>query len=314
MQNEFLNQTLASYEAQAHALEIQQTRVGGLGGSDAAMVLRIATRGLAGLTLTDTKRLCVMLGLQEPESWGGNVYTNAGHAFEDYAEAHLPFGDAGYEREKVLTADLARNFKVFAHADFAAGKNRDLVVECKFVQKPTDKVLAEYHPQLQWYYMLGAANVTLYHGQGKVEPFELEEGKIAQVEREVETIDLLLAGIQILDEALTSGWRPTMPDKALLSDTPEIVRNAFAELARIKKEEAELKARKDAASATLKEYLEGWGFTGLVNEEDKHQVIYTRATTSRTFDGAKFVKEHPEFNDVPAYWKTSNRASSISFK
>ena len=49
-QNDFAAHVAADEAAQAHAQEIQQTRIGGLGGSDAALVLRIAERGLAGLT------------------------------------------------------------------------------------------------------------------------------------------------------------------------------------------------------------------------------------------------------------------------
>ena len=56
-QNDFAAQVAATEKAQAHAEEIKQTRIGGLGGSDAAMVLRIGQRGLSALTATDTKRL-----------------------------------------------------------------------------------------------------------------------------------------------------------------------------------------------------------------------------------------------------------------
>ena len=64
-QNDFAAQVAADATAKAHAQEIANTRKGGLGGSDAAMVLRIAERGLAGLTATDTRRLCVMIGTAE---------------------------------------------------------------------------------------------------------------------------------------------------------------------------------------------------------------------------------------------------------
>ena len=50
----------------AHEEEIKTSRVGGLGGSDAAMVLKIGRNGLQALSNTDVKRLRVMLGLDEP--------------------------------------------------------------------------------------------------------------------------------------------------------------------------------------------------------------------------------------------------------
>lgn len=305
----------ASAEAQAHAQEIQQTRVGGLGGSDAALVLKIGLRGLSALTATDMKRLCIMTGKMPVETWGGNAHTNAGHAFEDYAETHLPFGAAGYEREKVIEQPLARNFKTFAHADFAAGKNRLQIIECKFVQKPTEKVVAEYYAQLQWYYILGAQSVHLYHATGEAEPFEVEEATLRMIEADKETQKVLLNGVKILDEALTDGWEPIVPDKMDIDDAPTVVRTAFETLARIKATEAELKTQKEQATAVLKSFVEDFGLTGLTSSgETKYQVIYTRATSTKTFDAAKFLADHPEYNDRQEYWKTGTRAASITFK
>ena len=312
----FAAQVVADETAKAHAEEIQKTRVGGLGGSDAALVLRVATKGLAGLTATDLKRLCVMLGTSEQEDFGGNAYTNAGHAFEDFAEQNLPFSSVtGYEREKVMAAKLALNFKTFAHADFVTGKERLDVVECKFVQQNTAKVAAKYWPQLQWYYMLGAKSVTLYHGVGNVEPFEVLEGTLEKIERDQETIDLLLQGIKLLDDALTSGWRPEPQEKEVVSNAPDIVRKAFEAMADIKEREKAIAAEKAEASKVLKEYCEGWGFTGILADDgSKRQVIYTKGGVSKTFDAAAFLKDHPEYQNHPEYWKTSTRASSVTFK
>ena len=313
-QNDFAAQVAATKKAQAHAEEIKQTRIGGLGGSDAAMVLRIGQRGLSALTATDTKRLCVMVGKVEPDNFGGNEYTKAGHDFEEFAESVVPFGKYGYERERFIIQPLAKSFKVFAHADFAYGEKRTDIVECKYVQKPTDKVLAEYYAQLQWYYMLGAKSVQLCHGTGNVEPFEVLECSLVEVERDEETINLLLKGVKIIDDALTSGWRPEPLEKEVLSNTPEVIQQAFAELEEVKTLEAELKARKDTAAGTLKQYLEDWGFTGILAEGSKHQVIYTKGGVSKTFDAAAFLKDHPEYHEHPEYWKTTNSASSVTFK
>lgn len=311
-QNDFAAQVAADAAAKAHAQEIKQTRVGGLGGSDAALVLRVATKGLAGLTATDHKRLCVMCGTYVQEDFGGNAYTNAGHAFEDYAEENL---GKNYQRELVMTQKLALNFKIFAHADFAYINGKDThVVECKFVKQTTARVVAKYYAQLQWYYMLGAKSVRIYHGTGNAEPFEVIDTHLENVERDEEIINLLLNGIKLLDDALSSGWRPEPLEKEVLSNTPEVVQKAFSEMEEIKNLEAELKARKDAAAGTLKQYLEDWGFTGILADGTKHQVIYTKGSVSKTFDAAAFLKDHPEWHEHPEYWKTTNRASSVSFK
>ena len=83
----------------------------------------------------------------------------------------------------------------------------------------------------------------------------------------------------------------------------------------VKAEEAALKARKDKATATLKEWCEAFALTGLYNVgEEKHQIIYTRATVGKTFDSAKFLAENPEYKDAPEYWKETSRAASVTFK
>lgn len=312
--NNFNEQVLANEQAQKHAQEIRQTRIGGLGGSDAGIVYKIGLNGLGALTSTDMRRLAVMTGKVEQDDWSGNAYTHAGHVFEDFAEKNLPFGNDGYEREKVLECKLARNFRTFAHADFVTGEMCNDVIECKFVQKPTDKVTAEYYAQLQWYFLLGAQSVTLYHGQGTADPFEVETGELVQIERDETTIKILLAGIKTLDEALTKGWEPDTCEKIELINTPESVQRAFDEMAGIKAQEAQLKARKDEATAVLKQYAEDWGYSSIFSTgEEKHQAIYTRASVAMTFDTAKFLKEHPEF-DRPEYYKKTSRSACITFK
>jgi hypothetical protein len=315
----FAAQVAKDATAQAHAQEIANTRKGGLGGSDAALVLRIAERGLAGLTATDIRRLCVMIGTAEQVQFE-TPHTNAGHAFEEYAEQVLPLGET-YEREKYITKPLADQFKTFAHADFVAdmkdenGYQYAVVIECKYVQKPTAKVIETYFAQLQWYYMLGAQKVVLYHGTGAVDPFCVEEAQLVQVERDEKTVEMLLQGIKILNDALREGWTPQVPDKMNVADAAELVQKAFVEMQSVKAEEAALKARKDKAAATLKEWCEAFSLTGLYNVgEEKHQLIYTRATVGKTFDSAKFLAEHPEYKDAPEYWKETSRAASVTFK
>lgn len=310
-QNDFAAVVAANNEAQNHAQEIQQTRVGGLGGSDAAIVYKIGERGLAALTATDMKRLAIMTGQQEQSNWGGNAYTNAGHAFEDWAANTLPHGDR-FEREKFMTQPLARNFKTFAHADFV--ENDAHVIECKFVQDTTAKVIEKYYAQLQWYYLLGATTVTLYHGTGTADPFEVATGELMRIERDEFAIEILLNGIRILDDALANGWQPTAQDKIAYADTPEMVQRAFDKLQEIKAKKAELDAVEAEAKSVIKIYLEDWSLTGIVAAGDvRHTAVYNKPQTKMTFNAEKFLQEHPEF-DRPEYYKKSTVKSSVTFK
>ncbi len=314
----FEQQVAEITQAQEHAQEIQQTRVGGLGGSDAAILMKIGEKGLSALSMTDNKRLAIMLGLSEQTDWGGNAYTNAGHMFEDYAERVLPL-NANSKREEFIERKLAHSFKTFAHADFTErndenGLERLTVVECKFVQSTTANTINRYYAQLQWYYLLGADAVVLYHGTGTVDPFEVLECEIVQIERDEVAIKTLLNGIKILDEAIRDGWKPENVEKIDIEDTPEPIQDAFARWQEIKAKKADLEIAEKEASAEVKEYLEDFGFTGIIAKGDvKHQVIYKRGGTSFTFDSNKFLQEHPEF-DKPEYYKKMITKSSVTFK
>ena len=311
---DFAAQVAASEKAQAHAQEIQQSRVGGLGGSDASLILKIGESGLAALSATDHKRLAVMLGKTEPDNWTGNAFTNAGHLFEDWAENYLPWGACGYEREKVLSKPLARNFKIFAHADFVTGENHEAVIECKFSQQPTARVINEYWAQLQWYYMLGAKYVSIFHGQGTPDPFDVAETKLEPIQRSQDTIEILLAGIKTLDDAISDGWLPEVADKVTTDDVPEVVARAFETMQSIKEQQKALADAEKEAKKTLLEYIEGFGITGIVaTDGSKHQIIYSKPSIAKTFDAAAFAAAHPEI-DLTPFYKETKRAASITFK
>lgn len=315
---EFEQYTETSAQAREHNKEIQQTRIGGLGGSDAEMLLRIGRNGMSALTATDMKRLSVMMAIAEPEPFGGNIYTNAGHAFEDYAESVLPVGQTQLLREEKLEKKLARNFKTFAHADFtyrASAKSKLFdVVECKFVQKDTDKVAQEYMAQLQWYYIMGANTVTLYHGRGQVDPFDPEtiDAVRYEIDRNDETCALILAGVKTLDKAISDGWKPITPDKQSIEDTSCTVRAAFERLRSIKAQQEQLAQEEAEAKAIVESYMMDFECSSIYDGEG-NTVVMTKASSSRTFDSAKFLKAHPEYN-TDEYYKTTNRKGSIQFK
>lgn len=315
-QNDFADNVSATEQAQAHAEEIKQTRIGGLGGSDAAMVLRIADKGLANISITDEKRLAVMLGLAEQDAWAGNAHTQAGHLFEDWAEAQmledaLDNNNGMPEREYKIEAKLARNFNVFAHADFY-NPSTAVVGECKFVQKPFEKVVAEYYAQIQWYYMLGAKNVVLIHGQGTAEPFNVTDATYDAIGRDEVIIVHLLAGLKIIDNAIDAGWRPSACDRVNVDTTPLAVRSAFETLKRISAQKAELERTEKEAKATILEYMQAFGASTIFDDDCKATI--TRESTTRTFDSKKFLKAHPEYEVQETFYKTAQRAAFITFK
>ena len=165
--------------AQQHAKEIQNSRFGWVGGSDAKILLDVylKRRDFATMSNTQRARFEVLMGWQQPRV--GDIDTPAvrgGHAFEDYMQDKInglqnAQGIAGtLEREKCLRGDLYHYFGTMAHADYVIGER---VFELKYIYNtPTAKVAERYECQLQWYYMLGAKDVVLVHGEGCAEPFQ----------------------------------------------------------------------------------------------------------------------------------------------
>lgn len=302
MVNDFQTFVQNANESEAHSQEIQQTRIGGLGGSDAAMMYKIGHGGMAALSNTDMKRLAVMCGLSAPENFGGNMYTQAGHKFEDWYEQKVVEDVANgqhYEREHVMSAQFAANFKTFAHADFMLGEDfvNPTIVECKFVSgKDTDAVEKQYYAQLQWYYMLGARSVNLLHGAGTVDDaeagteFAVLAADMRKVERDEDFIKFLLVGIATLDKAIGKGWTPVVRDKVDYVDTPDAVQEAFNKLAVAKLKAEEAKTEEKEAKEVLGEYMSCLGFNKIINAETGHQVYVTAAKTSSKFDLKAFTK------------------------
>ena len=108
-----------SIEAIQHQNEIERTRVGGFGGSDAKMFYKIGLRGLSALSNSDKKRIRVAKGIDEYKPVFQTEAMRKGHEFEDwYWENYLSKrGRELYQREFKLHGKLAKNFDIFAHAD-----------------------------------------------------------------------------------------------------------------------------------------------------------------------------------------------------
>ena len=289
--------------------ELKRSHANGFGGSDAKMFAKIGTKGIESLSTTEKKRILVALGKMEADDFGGNVYTEAGHMLEDYC-ANAAYSIArGMEREKYMEAEgMAKHFKVFAHADFY-DEATNAVVECKFSQDETIKVYEDYFAQLQWYYMLGADKVTLYHGWGMVLPFDVVGVLPVYVDKDDDFIACLRDGIAVLDQAIEDGafddydtTEVTVPE--MDEETAAACRALGVVSARMK--EAEKLA--DEHKATLLAWMEAHGVLNIKGEG--FTVSYVSPTTRKTFDAKKAQADFPALNDEQ-YYKTSAVKSSV---
>ena len=289
--------------------ELRRSHANGFGGSDAKMFAKIGTKGIESLSTTEKKRILVALGKMEADDFGGNVYTEAGHLFEDYAANAVYSICKGMEREKYLEAKgFAKHFKVFAHADFY-DEATNAVVECKFSQDDTMKVYEDYFAQLQWYYMLGADKVTLYHGWGTVLPFDVVGVLPINVDKDDDFIACIRDGIAELDKAVEDGAFDDYDTTAVTvsemdEETATACRALGVFIARMKEAEQLANQHKETLLAWMEEHgvlnIKGDGFT----------VSYVSPTTRKTFDTKKAQADFPALKDEQ-YYKTSAVKSSV---
>ena len=300
-----------------HQQEIENTRVGGFGGSDAALFLRIAKKGgVEGLSNTDLYRIAVAMGIKPYVSVPVTEAMQNGHIFEDSYARYLDAQGKPYEREVKLTAKKQpKNFKIFAHADFTFDgkvyKTKDTFIfvhECKFIQDQAttvEEVAKNYQAQLQWYYMLGAEFVDLIRGYGDPNHPKME---IYEVDEDEEIIEQLKEGIRLLDEAISDGWVPEIEEEFACTMS-EKMQNIIADYERLKFEKSTIDEKLEELQKQIVEYMT-IGNVAKINA--------TLGTISRTadsvvesFDTKKFEKENPDV--YKQYIKKSTRKGSIRY-
>lgn len=292
-----------------HNEEIRATRVGGFGGSDAAMVLAIAKSIENGeqLTTTQRHRLNQLKGIEQVPQFS-NSDTEAGHRFEDEVSGTL---HQDWTREQVIydeKGDLYENFMVFAHADFYL-TNTNSVKECKWTRTLNlDGLRERYQPQLQWYYMLGAHAVSLAYCIVNGESGEEDRGCV-DVPRDDNMIDDLRAALRLIDSRF--GEIDTEITELDDTDIPDNIRQEILIMRELTQKIKELEEARDQHRASVQEWMESkkavkaagwWG-----------SVTYTAASERKDFDKKSFGKDHPDL--LAAYsQKVTKKAAYITAK
>ena len=300
-----------------HQQEIESTRVGGFGGSDAAMFLRIAKKGgVEGLSNTDLYRIAVAMGIKPYAPVSPTEAMQNGHIFEDSYARYLDAQSKPYQREVKLIAECQpRHFAIFAHADFTFnGKIYNtndtfiFVHECKFIadeSKSVEEVAKNYQAQLQWYYLLGAEYVDLIRGYGNPQHPKME---IFEVDEDENIIDNLKMGIRLLDEAISDGWFPEIEEEFACAMS-EKMQNIIHDYETLKFQKSAIDEKLEELQKQIVEYMT-IGNVAKINA--------TLGTISRTadsvvesFDSKKFEKENPEL--YRNYLKKSTRKGSLRY-
>lgn len=306
-------------EQQQHQQEIENTRVGGFGGSDAALFLRIAKKGgVEGLSNTDLYRIAVAMGIKPYAPVSPTEAMNNGHIFEDSYARMLNNNGKPFEREVKLIAECQpENFHIFAHADFVFAENIYkskskekivLVHECKFIadeSKTADDVAETYKAQLQWYYLIGAEYVNLIRGYGDPNHPKME---IFEVDEDENIIDNLKLGIRLLDEAISDGWVPEIEEE-FASAMSEKMQNIIADYERLKFEKSAIDEKIEELQKQIIEYMT-IGNVAKINCS-LGTISRTADSVVESFDSAKFKKENAELYNQ--YIKKSTRKGSLRY-
>lgn len=286
--------------------ELIESHNHGFGGSDAKMFLKIGQCGVGALSATELRRVLQVLGKYQPRPFEGNIYTDAGHQFEEWMRGKD--STFGYKQEFKLCGGRFGMFNVFAHADYYNPELQE-VIECKYSQNTTDEVESDYAEQLQWYYMLGAQSVVLCHGWGSVFPFEVEGVEYRPIEPNDDVINTIWRGCEALATAIDEGYFNDMTaDEVAVTQLDMASRDAVATIvmatAEIKRYEQKMAAARDL----LCKAMEQSGILSITGEGFK--ISYVSPTTKRSFDSKKAIKDFPEL-DNEKYYKTSNVKASI---
>lgn len=292
-----------------HQREIEQSRVGGFGGSDAKMFYKIGLNGLSSLSNTDKLRIRVAKGIDEYKPIMQTEAMQKGHNFEDWFAEEFSEKMIGATREYRVEPEslfsFALNFYVFAHADFY-DITKKWVIELKCVSD-VDAVMDNYMAQLQWYYMLGCKRVGLIVCDSKFADFEDGLQYPVDIEPNENYIDTLKHGIKLLDDnwnnldlKIGDEW----DESDLFPSEQKEVQLMTSYLQQIKSMELQIEESK----AKLLDMMTKSGVKSI--KSDAYNITVVPPGTTSRFDKKKLLSDYPEINEAD-YTATSERKAYL---
>ena len=285
-----------------HKQEIEVTRVGGFGGSDANLFYRVGLRGLSALNNTDKKRIRVAKGIDEYKPIAMNDAMQRGHDFEDFYE--MSESTSLMSREVLFSADFAKNFKTFFHADFA---DKLYVYELKCVQNPGN-VEKDYEAQLQWQAMVSGMKVCLVvcDSAGRFEDYN----EPIEIVRDENVISILKNGIRLLDE----NWETldlNVGEEWSDSDLMPFEKNDIAVFTSYLQRIQQLEELAEESKEKVFQFMKDNNIKSL--KSDSYTVTFIPESTTTSIDKKKLFTAYPKIKEQD-YIKTSPKKAYITVK
>ena len=303
-----------------HKNEIINTRVGGLGSSDAKMVVGIAERET--LNYADKERIAVMLGLAEKRQITSKAI-ELGNIIEDavFEVFKTQFGENIASNPR-YTMELNLDYRVSNHIDFEISSDSELIwIEHKSTIHGIDQALEDYKYQLAWHAMLGqekALNegkkfkllLSHYDTNGWDNEFNADKLSIVEVTPNTHLIDKICKGLLIINEQIpTFEWQP---NEGILhaSSLPAEINDKCEMMAEHLRKIKEMTEQVDNFKSKMCELMVANNVKSIVT--DAFTITLVEQSVSTTFDKSKFAKEHPEM--VAQYEKKSIRKPYVNIK
>lgn len=292
---------------QAHQQEIEQSRVGGFGGSDAKMFYKIGLNGLSALSNTDKMRIRVAKGIDEYKPIMQTEAMQKGHDFEDWWAEERKKYISEFAREYRVEPEsaFAINFDIFAHADFY-NIEENWAIELKCVSD-VEAVQENYMAQLQWYYMLECRRVGFIVCDSKFDDFEDGLHHPVDIDPNENYIETLKHGIKLLDDnwndldlKIGDEW----DESDLFPSEQKEVQLMTSYLQQIKAMELQIEESKEKLLNMMTE-------SGVKSiKSDAYNITVVPPGTTSRFDKKKLLKDHPEINEAD-YTATSERKAYL---
>ncbi len=304
-----------------HKQEIINTRVGGLGSSDAKMVVGIAERGQ--LNYADKERIAVMLGLAEKRQITSKAI-ELGNIIEDavFEVFKTQFGENITSNPRYTMDIPTISYRVSNHIDFEISTPDELIwIEHKSTIHGINQALDSYKHQLAWHTMLGQDKaqaegkkfhlmLSHYDTNEFDGEFNADKLSIVAVPANRHYIDKIAQGLLIINEALpTFEWQP---NEGILhaSSLPAEINDKCEMMATHLRKIKELTEQVDVFKARMCELMVANNVKSIVT--DAFTITLTEQSVSTTFDKSKFAKEHPDM--VAQYEKKSIRKPYVTIK
>ena len=288
--------------------DIVNTRKGGFGSSDAAMVLSVGANGTIGASAN--QRIAVMLGIIEKQDFHRNHAMVMGDeiemkVFADYKEMYGNAVSNPLFVSESLSAEYG--FNVLNHIDIEIVTDEEVLwFECKASKLETADVLRTYEAQLAWHWMLLDERakqlgktprlfVLHYPTNGLLDAagYDIDVLRQLEVKRAsyAADIDMLKAGLAHIANALPD-FKYQQPEEIEAYNLPAETQEALVALKQkidtIKAYEKEI----DDFKVAIKEQMEANGIKSI--KCDAFRITYVAESEKTSFDSSAFKKDNPE--------------------